>query len=309
MEQQIYDLIPKVMADVGAIEKARRNDQQKYFFRGIDDVLAAFQPVLAKHRVFYIPEVLGTPVITERTTKSGGTLIYTSLQIAYTFYAPDGSSVRSVVVGEAMDSGDKSSNKAMSAALKYCLLQVFCVPTEENEDADAQSHEVRPAAKPTTDHQPPTTNHQPLTTNGKPRHSAPAATNGVASAPNEEQQINAALLEYCRQQKGDKNGAHERFFEAVYASKPLAARKAEAVKLKLFKLPPVPSSPERDAMLADIEDLLITLRENFGRTDNQISAEIARQCEGECEFEKFDAETLAKLKDGLSLWITKIRKS
>ena len=61
--------------------------------------------------------------------------------MAYTFYAPDGSNVRAVVVGEAMDSGDKSSNKAMSAALKYALLQIFRVPTE-SDDADATSHEV-----------------------------------------------------------------------------------------------------------------------------------------------------------------------
>jgi hypothetical protein len=145
MSAQIYELIPKVMAEVGAIEKARRNEQQKYFFRGIDDVFAAFQPVLAKHRVFYVPEVLDKDV-TERETKSGSTLIYTTLAVAYTFYAPDGSNVRAVVVGEAMDSGDKSSNKAMSAALKYALLQIFCVPTEANEDADAQTHEIKPKA-------------------------------------------------------------------------------------------------------------------------------------------------------------------
>lgn len=145
MSAQIYELIPKVMAEVGAIEKARRNEQQKYFFRGIDDVLAAFQPVLAKHRVFYVPEVLDKDV-TERETKNGTTLIYTTLAVAYTFYAPDGSNIRAVVVGEAMDTGDKSSNKAMSAALKYALLQIFCVPTEANEDADAQSHEIKPKA-------------------------------------------------------------------------------------------------------------------------------------------------------------------
>lgn len=140
---QIYQLIPRVMAEVGAIEKGRKNTQQNYAFRGIDDVFAAFQGPLAKHQIFYVPEVLERAV-TERQTLKGGTLIYTTLMVAYTFYAPDGSSVRAVVVGEAMDSGDKSSNKAMSAALKYALLQVFCVPVEAQEDADYESHEVRP---------------------------------------------------------------------------------------------------------------------------------------------------------------------
>ncbi len=77
----------------------------------------------------------------EGQTKAGGTLYYTRLRVAYTFYAADGSSVRAVVVGEAMDSGDKSSNKAMSAALKYAMLQIFCVPVEQD-DADAHSPEM-----------------------------------------------------------------------------------------------------------------------------------------------------------------------
>lgn len=143
---KIYQLIPRVMAEVGAIEKARRNEQQKYQFRGIDDVFAAFQPVLARHQIFYVPEVVQKDV-TERESSSNRTLIYTTLTVAYTFYAPDGSNIRAVVVGEAMDSGDKSSNKAMSAALKYALLQIFCVPTEANEDADAHSPELAPKAK------------------------------------------------------------------------------------------------------------------------------------------------------------------
>jgi hypothetical protein len=47
-----------------------------------------------------------------------------------------------VVFGEAMDSGDKATNKAMSAAYKYACLQVFCIPTEGDNDADGSSHDV-----------------------------------------------------------------------------------------------------------------------------------------------------------------------
>jgi hypothetical protein len=47
------------------------------------------------------------------------------------------------VVGEGMDSADKSSNKAMAVAFKYACFQVFCIPTEEmtNDDPDAYSPE------------------------------------------------------------------------------------------------------------------------------------------------------------------------
>jgi hypothetical protein len=46
-----------------------------------------------------------------------------------------------------MDSADKSSNKAQSAAYKYAAMQVFCIPTEGDNDADASHHEVEPRAK------------------------------------------------------------------------------------------------------------------------------------------------------------------
>ena len=56
--------------------------------------------------------------------------------------AEDGASHCVTVYGEAMDSGDKAKNKAMSAAMKYACLQTFCVPTEGDNDADATTHEV-----------------------------------------------------------------------------------------------------------------------------------------------------------------------
>lgn len=142
--QLIYVLMSRVMSDIGFIAKGRKNIQQGYTFRGIDDVFSALQPALIKHGVFFVPEVLKSEQI-ERETAKGGRLIYTILLVAYTFYAPDGSSVHTVVVGEAMDSGDKSSNKAMSAALKYAVLQIFCVPTEATDDAD---YDTPPPTKP-----------------------------------------------------------------------------------------------------------------------------------------------------------------
>ena len=143
--KQIFSLIPKIMAQVGAIEKNRTNTQQGsgYKFRGIDDVYAALQPVLSQNGVFFVPEVL-EQFREERTSKSGGQLLYTVLKIKFTFFAPDGSSVPAVVIGEAMDSGDKSANKAQSAGLKVACLQLFCVPTEEPKDTEYETHEVQP---------------------------------------------------------------------------------------------------------------------------------------------------------------------
>lgn len=131
----IYEAMSNAMKEIGAIDKSKFNQQQKFNYRGIDDVMNALYPVLAKNKLFLAPEVLEHNR-EERQTKSGGNLIYSILKIKYTLYAIDGSSVSAVVIGEGMDSADKSSNKAMSVAMKYAIFQMFCIPTEEMEKDD-----------------------------------------------------------------------------------------------------------------------------------------------------------------------------
>lgn len=145
----IFKKIPLIMKQVGAIEKNRKNSapgQGGYAFRGIDDITEAFQPILAENGVFCVPEVLDHSR-EERTSRAGGSLTYTCMKIKHTFYADDGSSVYATTMGEAMDSGDKSSNKAMSAAFKYAFIETFCVPTTEEKDTEYQSPEVMPKAQ------------------------------------------------------------------------------------------------------------------------------------------------------------------
>lgn len=136
----IYKAISKVMAEVGAIGKDKRNQQQGFQYRGIDDVMNALYPVLSRNGLFLTPEVLEHHR-EERQTARGGNLIYSILKVRYTMYAEDGSSVSAVVIGEGMDSADKSSNKAMSVAMKYAMFQLFCIPTEEMIDPDAETPE------------------------------------------------------------------------------------------------------------------------------------------------------------------------
>lgn len=140
-EKLIYTQVSKIMGEVGAIEKTRRSPQG-YSYRGIDDVLYALQPLLTKYGVFFVPTVQRV-TREERQTQKGGNLIYTLLEVSFTFYAADGSSITAVTAGEGMDSSDKSSNKAMSAALKYALFQTFCIPTDDPlEDTEAHPHEA-----------------------------------------------------------------------------------------------------------------------------------------------------------------------
>ena len=139
----VYAAISAVMADLArdGIAKDRKNQQQGYAFRGIDDVYNALSAVLARHKLTMLPRVLSRTA-TEGSTKSGGTLFYVVTEVEFDLVcAVDGSRHTIKVYGEAMDSADKATNKAMSAAYKYAAMQAFCIPTEGDNDADAHTHE------------------------------------------------------------------------------------------------------------------------------------------------------------------------
>ena len=142
--------IAKEIASEG-IGKTRKNQQQHYNFRGVDEVMNAFAPILSKHNVFVRPSFSNRSML-ERETKSGGALFYVTLEGTFTFTHEDASDiVVGPFFGEAMDSADKATNKAMAVAFKYAMFQTFCVPLEgvTGGDADAQTHEVAPRGRPT----------------------------------------------------------------------------------------------------------------------------------------------------------------
>lgn len=147
---QVYACIAAVSAEIAqsGISKDRTNAQQGYKFRGIDDVYNALAPVLAKHRLVILPRILSRSVA-ERETKNGGTLSYVTVEAEFDFVcATDASLHTARTFGEAMDSADKATNKAMSAAYKYVTFQAFCIPTEGDNDADAHTPEARSAQPP-----------------------------------------------------------------------------------------------------------------------------------------------------------------
>lgn len=144
---KVYQAINAVQAELSkdGITKSRRNQQQGYNFRGIDDVYNALSPLLAKYGLCILPRVLARDC-QERTTQKGGVLFYVTVEAEFDFVcAEDGSKHVVRTFGEAMDSADKATNKAMSAAYKYAAFQAFAIPTEADNDADAHTPEpVRP---------------------------------------------------------------------------------------------------------------------------------------------------------------------
>lgn len=145
---KIYPALAAIMVDADCIGKDRKNTQQGYSFRGIDDVYNALHSIFAKHKVFCVPRVIDERS-EERTTKSGSALIYRIIRMEFDMMADDGSKVTfGPIIGEGMDSGDKASNKAMSVAQKYLLLQALMIPTEEQKDPENDSHTLQPTNRP-----------------------------------------------------------------------------------------------------------------------------------------------------------------
>jgi hypothetical protein len=143
---KVYKAINAVQSELAilGITKNRRNQQGSgYNFRGIDDVYNTIAPLLSKHGLCILPRVLSRECI-ERISKSGGGLFYVTVDAEFDFVcAEDGSKHTVKTFGEAMDSGDKATNKAMSAAYKYACFQAFSIPTEADNDADAHTHEIQ----------------------------------------------------------------------------------------------------------------------------------------------------------------------
>ena len=129
-KKNIYETIIEIMREVPEIGKDKTNKTQNFKYRGIDDVMNALNPLMSKYGLFIAPKVIEKQR-EERTTKTGSLMTITILTIQYTFYAADGSAIDVIIVGEGMDTADKSTNKAMAIGMKYALFQVFCIPTEE----------------------------------------------------------------------------------------------------------------------------------------------------------------------------------
>lgn len=141
----VYQLIAAVARELAqdGISKNQRNTQGTgYNFRGIDDVYNAVGPILARHGLVILPRCM-TRECVERVSGQGKALFYVTVEAEFDFVSSeDGSKHTVVMFGEAMDSGDKATNKAMSAAFKYAMFQAFCIPTEGDNDADASTHTV-----------------------------------------------------------------------------------------------------------------------------------------------------------------------
>lgn len=150
-KHSVVEALSKVMSEVQAVGKGSTNTQQGYRFRGIDAVVNEVGPALRKHGVIMLPTVEDVHYNVVEVGKQRTLMRECTVRVRYAFHGPAGDVIECVSIGEAMDSGDKATPKAMSVAYRVALLQALCIPTDEP-DADSQSYErSAPAQQPAWD--------------------------------------------------------------------------------------------------------------------------------------------------------------
>jgi hypothetical protein len=139
----INKVIPALMLAIGDIgkEKTAGNGNFAFKFRGIDDVLNHVGPACAKLGVRVEVDVIDHSEdrqdFVEKTERSGTKFekqkfrIFARLKMIVRFIAEDDSVHTCSAIGSSMDtSGDKATNKAMSAAFKYICFLGLVIPVE-----------------------------------------------------------------------------------------------------------------------------------------------------------------------------------
>lgn len=133
--------VQKALSTAG-IAKEDRNKDQNYYYRGIDAVQVALSPILAEHGLMIVPSVAHSEVTRVRTS-TDKPCNHWMVKVSYTFIAtncPDGEarSMGCAFHGECYDMSDKGLGKAITSAFKTMLFEVFCIPVQGQDDADAE---------------------------------------------------------------------------------------------------------------------------------------------------------------------------
>lgn len=135
--EEIHAKLAAALILMEGVGKDGWNPAQKFKFRGVDAIAAASKKVFEQLDIFVAPYMRFVPDVPQPLKANGDLNGHrVIIEATYRFYAPDGSYVEAQTIGEGVDSYDKATNKAMSAAFKYALMQVLCIGDPED-DGDA----------------------------------------------------------------------------------------------------------------------------------------------------------------------------
>lgn len=111
----------------------------KYKFRGIDDIRNNTSPLMKECALAILPNMTER-VEKERHTKSGTLALWVTLLVDFKVVNTIcGDSVSIQIYADSVDYSDKATQKAMSQAYKTLAINLFNIPTEGEQDTDAES--------------------------------------------------------------------------------------------------------------------------------------------------------------------------
>ena len=143
MAKNIHEAILEVMQEVGYVQKTgKMSGGARYTYASEADLINALRPAMTKAQIIAYPAEV-TNVEIQQYSTSGGTVMQDRVATIRWFFvhAPSETSISVEVVGEGSDSGDKASNKAMTAAMKYALRQTFLIETGDDPDSERPEYE------------------------------------------------------------------------------------------------------------------------------------------------------------------------
>jgi len=145
----IHQKLARVSSKINPVQKNGQNKDDSYKFRSIYDIYNHLQPLCKAEGIFFVPAILESSESIINTNK--GRSFRIKIKVEWTISCEDGSSIKSVMLGEGLDPSDKGSNKAVTASLKYLLIYMFLIPTQYDIDADSTSYKILPFEEPTNE--------------------------------------------------------------------------------------------------------------------------------------------------------------
>lgn len=154
----VHSALAAVMGDLPSIGKGGQASQAQggYSYRGIEQITQHAAPLLAKHGVVFVPQVVSMEFRDLMVNSKPWT--DTILTVRYRICGPGGADdyVEAIVVGIGRDNSDKGANKAMTQAFKYALTQVLCIADQKDDNdgttAEADAHDSEPVPEGFADH-------------------------------------------------------------------------------------------------------------------------------------------------------------
>ena len=138
-ERTVHQRMADAIADMGPIAKGRSSGVN-YEFRGIDAVMNALHPILAKHGLTLAPKVWDDWQVNMLTDSKGRSVTQALFRVSVMVRGADGDELElGPGLAQSHDYGDKAVYQAQQNAIKYVLLESFCIPTHADEDMDGRA--------------------------------------------------------------------------------------------------------------------------------------------------------------------------